>query len=161
MLRYLKRLENKDLSLAHAMIPLGSCTMKLNATAEMIPVTWPEFAELHPFCPWDQARGYHQLIDELSRLAGRNDRLCGRLAAAQCRLAGRVRRPAGHQGLARGTRRSPSHGLPDPLLGPRHQPGQCPDVGMDIVVVGCDRQGNIDLDDLEDKIENTARSWPR
>ncbi|MHC9036250.1 aminomethyl-transferring glycine dehydrogenase, partial [Cobetia marina] len=66
MLRYLKRLENKDLSLTHAMIPLGSCTMKLNATTEMIPVTWPEFANVHPFAPSDQVVGYKQMIDELS-----------------------------------------------------------------------------------------------
>ncbi|MDW7746428.1 MAG: glycine dehydrogenase (aminomethyl-transferring), partial [Halomonas sp.] len=66
MLRYLKRLENKDLSLAHAMIPLGSCTMKLNATSEMIPITWPEFARIHPFAPRDQVAGYRQMIDELA-----------------------------------------------------------------------------------------------
>ncbi len=66
MLRYLKRLENKDLSLTHAMIPLGSCTMKLNATTEMIPITWPEFANIHPFAPSDQVVGYRQMIDELS-----------------------------------------------------------------------------------------------
>jgi len=66
MLRYLKRLENKDLSLAHAMIPLGSCTMKLNATSEMIPVSWPAFSNLHPFAPRDQVAGYHQMIDELA-----------------------------------------------------------------------------------------------
>ncbi len=66
MLRYLKRLENKDLSLTHAMIPLGSCTMKLNATSEMIPITWPEFGQLHPFVPQDQAVGYKQMIDELA-----------------------------------------------------------------------------------------------
>src|SRR5690554_3458637 len=66
MLRYLKRLENKDLSLTHAMIPLGSCTMKLNATSEMMPITWPEFGQLHPFVPQDQAVGYKQMIDELA-----------------------------------------------------------------------------------------------
>jgi len=63
MLRYLKRLENKDISLTHAMIALGSCTMKLNATAEMIPVSWPEFANLHPFAPIDQAAGYSEMIN--------------------------------------------------------------------------------------------------
>ena len=65
MLRYLKRLENKDLSLAHAMIALGSCTMKLNSTAEMIPVTWPEMGNIHPFVPIDQAKGYLTFIRDL------------------------------------------------------------------------------------------------
>nr|GFD53573.1 glycine dehydrogenase (decarboxylating), mitochondrial [Tanacetum cinerariifolium] len=65
MLRYLKQLENKDLALNQSMIPLGSCTMKLNATSEMIPITWPEFANLHPFAPVEQARGYKAMIDEL------------------------------------------------------------------------------------------------
>ena len=68
MLRYLKRLENKDLSLAHAMISLGSCTMKLNATSEMIPVTWPEFSDLHPFAPAEQTQGYRALFEELERM---------------------------------------------------------------------------------------------
>src|SRR5262249_23291779 len=67
MLRYLHRLQGRDLSLAHSMIPLGSCTMKLNATTEMVPVTWPEFAELHPFAPAEQAAGYRQLFAELER----------------------------------------------------------------------------------------------
>ena len=65
MLRYIKSLENKDLALNHAMISLGSCTMKLNATAEMIPVTWPEFGGIHPFAPVDQAQGYQEMINEL------------------------------------------------------------------------------------------------
>jgi len=65
MLRYLRRLEAKDLSLCHSMIPLGSCTMKLNATSEMLPVSWPEFAKLHPFAPQSQATGYHALFHDL------------------------------------------------------------------------------------------------
>src|SRR5699024_1368861 len=65
MLRYMKELENRDLSLVHSMISLGSCTMKLNATSEMIPLTWPEFGRLHPFAPADQAQGYHELYDKL------------------------------------------------------------------------------------------------
>src|SRR5690606_4663162 len=66
MLRYLRGLADKDLALDRSMIPLGSCTMKLNATAEMIPITWPEFSQIHPFAPADQVRGYHQLVQELS-----------------------------------------------------------------------------------------------
>jgi glycine dehydrogenase len=67
MLRYIHRLESRDLSLTHSMIPLGSCTMKLNATAEMLPISWPEFAKLHPFAPTDQAEGYRVMFDQLEQ----------------------------------------------------------------------------------------------
>ncbi len=153
MLRYLKRLENKDLSLAHAMIPLGSCTMKLNATAEMIPVTWPEFAELHPFCPWDQARGYHQLIDELSdwlaEITGFAEVSLQPNAGSQGEYAGLLAIKGWHESRGEAHRSvclipSSAHGT---------NPASAQMTGMDIVVVKCDKQGNIDLEDLEAKIE--------
>ena len=153
MLRYLKRLENRDLSLAHAMIPLGSCTMKLNATAEMIPVTWPEFAELHPFCPWDQARGYHQLIDELSNwlaeITGFASVSLQPNAGSQGEYAGLLAVKGWHESRGEGHRNvclipSSAHGT---------NPASAQMTGMDIVVVHCDKQGNIDLDDLETKID--------
>ena len=90
MLRYLRRLADRDLALDRTMIPLGSCTMKLNATTEMIPVTWPEFGALHPFAPLDQADGYRELFDRPRGLAGRDHRLRRRVAAAQRRLPGRA-----------------------------------------------------------------------
>ena len=102
MLRYMRKLESRDLSLTHSMIPLGSCTMKLNATAEMIPITWPEFGKLHPFAPRDQAAGYTELFARLRGGAVRDHRLRGDVAAAERRLAGRVYRAAGHPPLPGG-----------------------------------------------------------
>ncbi|MFU8832488.1 MAG: aminomethyl-transferring glycine dehydrogenase, partial [Wenzhouxiangella sp.] len=152
MLRYLKRLENKDLSLAHAMIPLGSCTMKLNATAEMIPVTWPEFAELHPYCPWDQARGYHTMIGELEEML---KSLTGFAAISLQPNAGSQGEYAGLlaiKGLHE--QRGESHRTVCLIPSSAHgtNPASAQMVGMDIVVVGCDNQGNIDMADLEAKI---------
>ena len=153
MLRYLKRLENRDLSLTHAMIPLGSCTMKLNATAEMIPVTWPEFSELHPFCPWDQARGYHSMIGELEAmlcdLTGFDGISLQPNAGSQGEYAGLQAIKAWHESRDEAHRKvclipSSAHGT---------NPASAQMVGMDIVVVGCDRQGNVDLGDLDAKIE--------
>ena len=95
MLRYLRRLSDMDLALDRTMIPLGSCTMKLNATTEMEAVTWPEFAGLHPFAPVEDAAGLLELIDQLSDVAVRDHRLRRGFAAAQRRFAGRTGRPAG------------------------------------------------------------------
>jgi len=89
MLRYLKRLENRDLSLAHSMIALGSCTMKLNATSEMVPITWPELANLHPFCPADQAQGYAAMFKARARHHPAPARPCG-TAARSC-VCGKAR----------------------------------------------------------------------
>ena len=94
MLRYLRRLADRDFALDRGMIPLGSCTMKLNATTEMVAVTWPEFAEVHPFAPHEQTQGIRELVDELERLAVRDHRLRRGVAPAERRLAGRARRPA-------------------------------------------------------------------
>ncbi|MGY6630827.1 MAG: aminomethyl-transferring glycine dehydrogenase [Wenzhouxiangella sp.] len=153
MLRYLKRLENKDLSLAHAMIPLGSCTMKLNATAEMIPVTWPEFAELHPLCPWDQARGYHQMIEQLeqmlSALTGFSGVSLQPNAGSQGEYAGLLAIRGWHD--HRGDQHRTVCLIPSSAHGTN--PASAQMVGMDIVVVGCDSKGNIDMADLEAKID--------
>ena len=106
MLRYLRRLADRDLALDRAMIPLGSCTMKLNATAEMIPVTWPEFGALHPFAPADQTAGYRELVARAGADAVRDHRLRRGVAAAERRLAGRVRGPADDPRVAREPRRA-------------------------------------------------------
>nr|WP_290694285.1 aminomethyl-transferring glycine dehydrogenase [Halomonas sp. UBA3074] len=153
MLRYLKRLENKDLSLAHAMIPLGSCTMKLNATSEMIPVSWPSLAHLHPFAPRDQVAGYHQMIDELSaflvEVTGYDHLSMQPNSGAQGEYAGLVaiRRYQAAQG----------EGHRDVCLIPSSAHGTNPAsaamVQMKVVVVECDQNGNIDMADLRAKAE--------
>ncbi|PAU72555.1 aminomethyl-transferring glycine dehydrogenase [Vreelandella alkaliphila] len=153
MLRYLKRLENKDLSLAHAMIPLGSCTMKLNATSEMIPISWPAFAHLHPFAPRDQVAGYHQMIDELAaflvEVTGYDHISMQPNSGAQGEYAGllAIRRYQAAQGEShRDVCLIPSsaHGT---------NPASAAMLSMDVVVVECDANGNIDLDDLTRKAE--------
>ncbi|MDT8893770.1 aminomethyl-transferring glycine dehydrogenase [Halomonas sp. I1] len=153
MLRYLKRLENKDLSLAHAMIPLGSCTMKLNATAEMMPITWPELARIHPFAPKDQVAGYKQIIDELAafleEITGYDHIAMQPNSGAQGEYAGLVaiRRYQSAQG----------EGHRDVCLIPSSAHGTNPAsaamVHMKVVVVECDADGNIDLADLRAKAE--------
>ncbi|HEY6895986.1 MAG TPA: aminomethyl-transferring glycine dehydrogenase [Rhodocyclaceae bacterium] len=151
MLRYLKRLQNRDLALDHSMISLGSCTMKLNATAEMIPVTWPEFGDMHPFAPLDQAQGYLEMIDSLSKwlttLTG-FDTLCMQPnSGAQGEYAGLV--------AIRRYQAANGQGSRDICLIPKSAHGTNPATaqmcGLQVVVVDCDDSGNVDLADLKAK----------
>lgn len=151
MLRYMKRLENKDLSLVHSMISLGSCTMKLNATAEMIPVTWPEFGQMHPFVPKDQAAGYMQLFDELNawlcEITGFDSISLQPNSGAQGEYAGLMTIRAYHQSRGEDHRNvalipSSAHGT---------NPASAVMAGMDVVVVATDKYGNISSEDLEEK----------
>ena len=153
MMRYLRLLADKDIALDRSMIPLGSCTMKLNAVAEMLPVTWPEFSQIHPLVPADQAQGYHQLIEELEQM------LCAATgydavslqpnAGSQGEYAGLLAIKAYHQSRGEGHRDiclipSSAHGT---------NPASAHMCGMKVVVVKCDEQGNVDLDDLQAKAE--------
>ncbi|WP_213937918.1 aminomethyl-transferring glycine dehydrogenase [Pseudomonas sp. dw_612] len=151
MLRYLKQLENKDLALNQSMIPLGSCTMKLNATSEMIPITWPQFANLHPFVPKEQAVGYALMIEELERwlcaITG-FDAICMQPnSGAQGEYAGLLAIRKYHESRHEGARDiclipSSAHGT---------NPASAQMAGMRVVIVECDEAGNVDLDDLKDK----------
>lgn len=151
MLRYIKKLENKDLSLNHSMISLGSCTMKLNATAEMIPVTWPEFGQLHPFCPEDQAAGYYELLRTLSTwlidITGYDAMSMQPNSGAQGEYAGLLAIQKYHESRGDAHRNiclipSSAHGT---------NPASAQMMGMKVVVVDCDKNGNVDLDDLKAK----------
>jgi len=151
MLRYIKQLENKDLSLNHSMISLGSCTMKLNATAEMIPITWPEFAQLHPFCPVSQAQGYAELIQTLSDwlvdITGYDVMSMQPNSGAQGEYAGLLAIQKYHQSRGDAHRNiclipSSAHGT---------NPASAQMMGMKVVVVDCDKNGNIDIEDLKAK----------
>ena len=156
MMRYMHSLERKDLALNQAMIPLGSCTMKLNAAAEMIPITWPEFSELHPFCPPEQAEGYHMMINQLSdwlvKLTG-YDALCMQPnSGAQGEYAGLLAIRHYHESRNEGHRDiclipSSAHGT---------NPASAQMAGMEVVVVACDKNGNIDLADLRAKAEQAG-----
>ncbi|QBR29184.1 MULTISPECIES: aminomethyl-transferring glycine dehydrogenase [Pseudomonas] len=151
MLRYLKQLENKDLALNQSMIPLGSCTMKLNATSEMIPITWPQFANLHPFAPREQALGYTLMIEELERwlcaITG-FDAICMQPnSGAQGEYAGLLAIRKYHESRQQGARDiclipSSAHGT---------NPASAQMAGMRVVIVECDEAGNVDLDDLKTK----------
>jgi glycine dehydrogenase len=153
MLRYLKRLENKDISLTRAMIPLGSCTMKLNSTSEMLPVTWPEFGRMHPFAPKEQCRGYHMMLEELDLML----RECTGYAAMS------LQPNAGSQGEYAGLlairryHQSRNEGHRDICLIPSSAHGTNPAsavmAGMKVVIVGCDELGNVDMTDLRAKVE--------
>jgi glycine dehydrogenase len=151
MMRYIKHLENKDLSLIHSMIPLGSCTMKLNAATQLMPLSWPEWSSIHPFVPKDQAMGYHQIFDELEAY------LCEITGFTACSLQPN----SGAQGELSGllTIRAYHHDrnedFRDVALIPSSAHGTNPAsaimAGMQVVVVKCDEEGNIDIQDLEEK----------
>ncbi|HGN1706173.1 TPA: aminomethyl-transferring glycine dehydrogenase [Providencia rettgeri] len=153
MMRYMHNLERKDLALNQAMIPLGSCTMKLNAAAEMLPITWPEFGEMHPFCPPEQAQGYHQMIEQLShwlvQLTG-YDAVCMQPnSGAQGEYAGLLAIRCYHESRHEGERNiclipASAHGT---------NPASAHMAGMEVVVVRCDDEGNIDLADLREKAQ--------
>jgi glycine dehydrogenase len=156
MLRYLKRLENKDLSLAHAMISLGSCTMKLNATTEMIPVTWPEFSDIHPFAPLDQTQGYQQLLHELEEMliacTGYEAVSLQPNAGSQGEYAGLLAIRMYHN--SRGDQQRDICLIPSSAHGTN--PASAVLAGMKIEVVKCDNQGNVELDDLRNKAQKHA-----
>ena len=152
MLRYLRKLSDKDLALDRTMIPLGSCTMKLNATVEMIPVTWPEFASIHPFAPAEQTRGYQTMIERLSKdlceITGYNAISLQPNSGAQGEYAGLLAIRAYHRANHQAQRDiclipSSAHGT---------NPASANMVGMNVVVVKSDAHGNVDLEDLQAKI---------
>ncbi|PHM46386.1 glycine dehydrogenase [Xenorhabdus mauleonii] len=153
MMRYLHSLERKDLALNQAMIPLGSCTMKLNAVAEITPITWPEFTDMHPFCPPEQAQGYHQMIGQLSHwlvLLTGYDAFCMQPnSGAQGEYAGllAIRRYYASRGEQH------RHVCLIPSSAHGTNPASANMAGMTVVVVSCDSSGNIDLADLREKAE--------
>ncbi len=156
MTRYMRRLADRDLALDRAMIPLGSCTMKLNATAEMLPITWPEFAELHPFVPADQAEGYAEMIEGLSKIlcqiTGYDAISMQPNSGAQGEYAGLLTIRAYHRARGEGHRDiclipASAHGT---------NPASASMCGMKVVVVASDEHGNIDLEDFRAKAEANA-----
>ena len=153
MLRYLRKLSDKDIALDRAMIPLGSCTMKLNATAEMLPITWPEFSSMHPFAPADQTQGYRAMIDDLESM------LCASTGYDAISLQPNAGSQGEYAGLLaiRGYHESRGDSDRDICLIPSSAHGTNPAsaqmCGMKVVVVKCDDQGNVDVADLQAKAE--------
>ena len=151
MLRYLKQLENKDFSLVHGMIPLGSCTMKLNATTEMLPVSWPEFANIHPFAPRDQVPGYLTMINQLEtaleEITGYDAISMQPNSGAQGEFAGLLAIRHYQEACGQAHRNiclipSSAHGT---------NPASAALLGMKVVIVECDEKGNVDVADLRNK----------
>ena len=151
MMRYIKRLENKDLSLTHSMISLGSCTMKLNAASELLPITWPEFAHIHPFVPVEQALGYQEIIAELdqslSEITGFAKMSFQPNSGAQGEYAGLLVIQAYHQ--SRGDAHRNIALIPTSAHGTN--PASAAMCGMKIVLIKCDEKGNIDVNDMREK----------
>ncbi|WP_407180260.1 aminomethyl-transferring glycine dehydrogenase [Bradyrhizobium sp. STM 3562] len=158
MLRYMRKLADRDLALDRAMIPLGSCTMKLNATTEMVPLTWPEFAALHPFAPREQAGGYHALFARLEKwlcdITGYDAISLQPNSGAQGEYAGLLAIRGYHAARGEGHRKvclipSSAHGT---------NPASAAMAGMEVVVVACDARGDVDVDDLRAKAEARGKN---
>ncbi|KAJ1947556.1 glycine decarboxylase subunit P [Kickxella alabastrina] len=156
MLRYITQLQNKDLSLANAMIPLGSCTMKLNATTELIPITWPEFSQIHPFAPREQTHGYAQMIqdleEDLAAITGMDATTVQPNSGAQGEYAG-LRSIRAYQASIGQEHRNICL-VPDSAHGTN--PASAVMAGLKVVIVKCDSKGNLDLADLEAKAKKHA-----
>src|SRR3982075_3100856 len=158
LLRYMRKLSDRDLALDRAMIPLGSCTMKLNATSEMIPLTWPEFGSLHPFAPREQAEGYHALFKRLEQwlceMTGYDAISLQPNSGAQGEYAGLLAIRSYH--AARGEPRRKVCLIPSSAHGTN--PASASMAGMDVVVVACDARGDVDVDDLRAKAEKHSKN---
>ncbi|MGI8580560.1 MAG: aminomethyl-transferring glycine dehydrogenase [Chitinophagaceae bacterium] len=158
MMRYLKVLENKDLSLVHSMISLGSCTMKLNAASELIPVSWPEFSKIHPFAPVNQTEGYKIIIDELEEM------LCAITGFTACSLQPNSGAQGEYAGLlsirAYHENRKEIHRdvILIPISAHGTNPASAVMAGFKVVVTKCDDAGNIDINDLKEKVEKYKES---